>query len=317
MPFVIAIACLVIGALIGQAIASRVNQSSEKPIAELLENSTEQSDSSPIHDHTQQHQDEDESLEELKLVLLRLFETLTSTIDDLQVDSTSYAKNLEAQRSSLQNSLNLDDLKKLGDELLQHVSDMHSSNTRYRKQLEAANELVKHQQGELEALQVIAGTDFLTNTHNRAALDEHLRVMINISRRYGNAFSLLVLDIDNFKRINDALGHLAGDTVLKDLANLLKKHSRESDFLARYGGEEFVYILPEMSSDQAQIMGNKLLKQIEEYEFHYAGEDITVTMSGGVSTVVAQTDTNETIFERADNALFKAKEQGRNRIVGG
>ena len=313
MPIAIGIASLCIGFLIGYAIAVRITQT--PTVADTPQPESAPEESLTVHSSTQQQIDEDNELEELKHVVLRLFESLTTAIDDMQLDSRSYAENLEVQKSSIEQSMNLGEVKELGDQLLQHVSDMYRSNTLYRNQLKAANELVKHQQSELAALQIKAGTDFLTNTHNRAALDEHLRVMINISRRYGNLFSLVILDIDHFKIINDTLGHLAGDTVLRDIAKILKTYSRDSDFFARYGGEEFVYILPEMSGDQALQMAQKLLKHVEDFGFTYNDEDISVTMSGGISVVRPEEDDRDSIFKRADKALFKAKEGGRNRVL--
>ncbi len=318
MEILIGIVCLVIGLLIGYTFASSHKQSSSESYSEGQ--SEQESNNTPgatIPDSSisdDERQKEEEAIQGLKQVLLQLFDSLSTAMDELQEDSSKYEKDLEAQKNSLQQSLSLDDLKELGDELLTHVSNMHLSNTRYRRQLSAANELVKLQQQEMEELQIKAGTDFLTDTHNRSALDEHLRVMINICRRYGNIFSLLVLDIDHFKRINDTLGHSAGDSVLREVAGVLKSQTRESDFLARYGGEEFVYFLPEMTAQEALKMAEKLLKQIEEHEFTYNDEDISLTVSAGISEVIKDSDDRESIFRRADKALFNAKEGGRNRV---
>ena len=318
MEILIGIVCLVIGLLIGYTFASSHKQSSSESYSEGQ--SEQESNNTPgatIPDSSisdDERQKEEEAIQGLKQVLLQLFDSLSTAMDELQEDSSKYEKDLEAQKNSLQQSLSLDDLKELGDELLTHVSNMHLSNTRYRRQLSAANELVKLQQQEMEELQIKAGTDFLTDTHNRSALDEHLRVMINICRRYGNIFSLLVLDIDHFKRINDTLGHSAGDSVLREVAGVLKSQTRESDFLARYGGEEFVYFLPEMTAQEALKMAEKLLKQIEEHEFTYNDEDISLTVSAGISEVIKDSDDRESIFTRADKALFNAKEGGRNRV---
>jgi diguanylate cyclase len=313
MPIAIGIASLSIGFLIGYTIALRIPQTPTVTDPFLTDAAPDESYS--VHSSTQQQIEEDNKLEELKHVVLRLFESLTSAIDDMQLDSRSYEENLEVQKNSIQQSMSLNEIKELGDTLLQHVSDMYHSNTLYRNQLNAANELVKHQQSQLAELQVKVGTDFLTNTHNRAALHEHLRVMINISRRYGNMFCLVILDIDHFKVVNDTHGHLAGDAVLRDIAKILKTSSRDSDFLARYGGEEFVYILPEMSGDQALQMAQKLLKQVEDFGFSYGDEDISVTMSGGISVVRPEEDDRDSLFNRADQALFKAKKGGRNQVL--
>lgn len=319
MGSIVSVVCLLIGLLFGFALGSINHQETPDKDKEpsLPPKPDPPAKSKRSHSLTQQQQEEDESLDELKDTLMKLFETLSTAINDLQEDSDTYTVNLEHQRASINESLSLDDLKSLGDELLQHVEVMHTSNTRYRSQLKITNDLVKQQQSEMIDLQLKAGTDYLTNTHNRASLDEHLKVMINISRRYGNTFSLMVLDIDHFKWVNDTLGHLAGDTVLREVARILKTYSRDSDFLARYGGEEFVYILPEMSSERALIMAEKLREHIENHEFTHTGKEIKITVSGGISAIISDTDNNDSIFKRADDALFKAKENGRNCIVIG
>jgi diguanylate cyclase (GGDEF)-like protein len=138
--------------------------------------------------------------------------------------------------------------------------------------------------------------------------------MMNISRRYGNIFSLLVLDIDHFKNVNDTHGHAAGDTILRDTASLLSKLSRASDFLARYGGEEFANILPETKSDRAAVVGEKFRKLIVSNKFSYADSEIAITISCGVGTVKPGKETSEESFARVDAALYKAKELGRNRV---
>ncbi len=138
--------------------------------------------------------------------------------------------------------------------------------------------------------------------------------MMDIARQYGNVFPLVVLDIDHFKKVNDSHGHSASDSVLRDVAKVLSDCSRASDFLARYGGEEFVYILPETKSEQAALIGGKLRKLIEAATFKHADSEIPVTISCGVATVIPGDETSEELFARADAALYKAKERGRNRI---
>ena len=106
------------------------------------------------------------------------------------------------------------------------VETMYAANAQYRAQVEAANTLVQEQQKELVALQLKTGTDFLTGVANRSGYDDRIKEMINISRRYGNVFSLVVIDIDLFKAVNDTHGHIAGDVVLRDTAKILQSFSR-------------------------------------------------------------------------------------------
>ena len=320
MGIIIGIIAIPLALLIVYAVVDRASKSatqSTKSNSKTRHGSANSEEDVSAHSPSQQQLQDDESLEGLKTVLMTLFTTLSTSIDDLEIDSGYYSDKLASQRSSIKESMTLGDLKSLGEELLKHVETMSSSNMHYRSRLSAANDLLKHQQDELIGLQIELGTDFLTGTNNRAALEEHLKVMMNISRRYGNVYSLMVLDIDFFKRVNDTFGHMAGDAVLRDVAKILKTYSRDSDFLARYGGEEFVYILPEMTSEQALAMGTKLREHIEKFEFSYANDPIEITVSGGISTVIAGEDDKDSIFKRADDALFKAKESGRNRIEVG
>lgn len=319
MLAITALACLAIGLFIGFNIASRVSDtsgsSSEVPSVikavpvKVVEPEPIQQE--PNGEYALQ---QDPAFEDMKVVLVGLLYTLDTAIAHLQKGSEQYAAQLNLHRDALKETLTLQDLQRLAAELVNQVETMDAANTQYREQLDEANALVQQQQQDLETLQVRTGTDFLTNLRNRSAYDDRLKEMMNIARRYGNVFSLLVIDIDHFKVVNDKLGHTAGDTVLKAVSKLLSDNSRVSDFLARYGGEEFVYLLPETNTEQAVVIAEKIRKVIEKATFRYEDETIPVTISGGVGTVIPGKETGEDLFARADAALYTAKEKGRNRI---
>lgn len=324
MTAVLGVACLVAGVLTGVGVGSKLQSSPSSPEPEpTTKRSVISPDPAPLReaplvaDLDAADISEQEPLEELKLVLHSLLTTLTEVADLMQSDSDSYDAELVRRRDELQGSLTLQDMQQLGAVLIQHIDTMHTSNAHYRQQLTTTKVLLKQQQDEVERLQRESGTDFLTNVPNRQAYDERMREMINIARRYGNVFSLLVMDIDKFKSINDDFGHIAGDNVLRDVAQLIKATSRASDFLARYGGEEFAYILPETKLEAAMELAEKLRKQVEDHQFMYVETRIPVTISGGVSQVSPEGDEAPHIFERADAALYRAKEGGRNRIEPG
>lgn len=155
--------------------------------------------------------------------------------------------------------------------------------------------------------------DPLTALPNRSAWNERLELEVARQQRYGGLLLLAVLDIDHFKRINDSFGHLAGDRVLKIIANELSKRLRKTDFIARFGGEEFVLLLPETPLEAGQRLLDSLRAGVESCPFHFKGARIQVTLSAGIASFAAQ-DTAEQVFERADRALYCAKEGGRNRI---
>ena len=153
--------------------------------------------------------------------------------------------------------------------------------------------------------------DVLTEIPNRLAYDERLNLELANFRRKQDPFTLVVWDIDLFKKVNDTYGHAAGDQVLKLVASILKKNMRETDFIARYGGEEFVSILPGTDIKGAQLITDKLREIVKSSKFHFRDEAVNVTVSSGFAEVKNNED-SETLFIRADKALYKAKENGRD-----
>lgn len=156
--------------------------------------------------------------------------------------------------------------------------------------------------------------DFLTKVYNKRALEEKLREMDSGYRRYGRDFTVLFIDIDFFKKINDTYGHEAGDRVLKVFCKVLKKESRELDFIARYGGEEFVMILPETTLEGAKQFAGKLRIVLQKNRFVYKDDRIKLTISGGICQR-SEVDTIEEQIKIADEYVYKAKEAGRNMIL--
>lgn len=156
-------------------------------------------------------------------------------------------------------------------------------------------------------------TDGLTNLYNRRHFEMTFEREFNRSRRYKSDLSLAVIDIDLFKTFNDTYGHSCGDYVLKELAYLLVQNFRQTDMIFRYGGEEFVILLTETPLENAVIPLERLRKAVEENRFRYKGQDLKVTISGGISSN-KDIENSWDIFEKADKALYNAKENGRNQI---
>lgn len=155
--------------------------------------------------------------------------------------------------------------------------------------------------------------DNLTGLSNREAYNKRIEETLANLRRYGVAASIMVCDIDHFKKVNDAFGHHIGDMVLKKVAELLRNKVRVNDFVARYGGEEFVVIMPHTTLDNAVIVGEKVRALIDESVFKIKDKTIPVTISIGVSAFRKEDDI-VSAFERADGALYLAKRSGRNRV---
>jgi two-component system, cell cycle response regulator len=156
--------------------------------------------------------------------------------------------------------------------------------------------------------------DGLTQIYNRRYFEESLERELSRCRRYKRALSLVMIDIDYFKKINDTYGHLAGDVVLKAVASTINKKIRREDVLARYGGEEFGVVLPEIELKGAVAFAEKVRKLVEKSVFEFADQSIEVTVSAGVATL-QKTEAAELLVKRADDKLYEAKKLGRNRVA--
>lgn len=206
-----------------------------------------------------------------------------------------------------------------------HVSfptDMHGDEESYPlKEIEevsaVVDEMIASRTSDLTTafrkLEHMAIHDRLTGLFNRIRIDEKLKAEILRSDRYGGTFSLVLIDIDGFKPINDRFGHLAGDHVLCELADLITTEVRDTDLAGRWGGDEFIIILPETRIDSAFVLAERIRRVFADRRFKATdGAEIPVTISCGVGEH-RKGDTIDSMFERADQALYEAKKQGRNR----
>jgi len=187
------------------------------------------------------------------------------------------------------------------------ITQMSETVDALESQTEKLHQDLKQQQLQLQI-------DPLTKVLNRSGYDKILGEALRRFQQNDIAFSLAVIDIDYFKRINDEFGHIAGDKVLTNLAGQVKSQIRRTDTLCRYGGEEFVILLAETSGEQAHEVVEKLRAHIAQCHFHHGDTSVPVTISCGVAECSAK-DNAESIFERADEAMYKAKHGGRNQCV--
>ena len=160
----------------------------------------------------------------------------------------------------------------------------------------------------------MAITDVLTGLHNRRYMESHLATLVEQANARGKPLTLLILDIDFFKSINDTYGHDAGDDVLREFAHRLKKSIRGIDLACRYGGEEFVVVMPDTDMTVAAMVAERLRRRIASEPFKIAQGDKSVTISIGIAALGAE-DTPAQVLKRADQALYRAKHEGRNRVV--
>jgi diguanylate cyclase (GGDEF)-like protein len=163
-------------------------------------------------------------------------------------------------------------------------------------------------------MKALAETDPLTETYNRRALAEKLMQELERANRYNTMLACLMVDVDNFKLINDAHGHMVGDGVLRQLGAILRREQRTVDVVARYGGEEFVVLLPETARSGARIFAERILKKVATQDFGDAEPAVHVTISVGIACYPDERVTDgESLLQLADQNLYKAKLDGRNR----
>ena len=179
-------------------------------------------------------------------------------------------------------------------------------------EVKKANEIISKLSSQVKQLEKESNLDSLTKTLNRRALGTYLNTICS-KKDTPYELHLIMLDIDDFKIINDTYGHVAGDKILIFIANILKKTLRDGDKIFRYGGEEFVLILNRIDSEHCQKILLRILEVLEKNKLFYKGDTINVTVSMG-STILVSEDTPDSLLSRADKALYRAKNEGKNTI---
>ncbi|MCA1928155.1 MAG: diguanylate cyclase [Calditerrivibrio sp.] len=229
------------------------------------------------------------SLEKLKQVVLSKIDDLSKEINKKIDNKTVVLDHLEKEKEVVNKEL-----------------------TEYRTK-EAELERLKK---DVERYKMESVTDPLTSLFNRKFMAKKIMEEIERCKRYGSTFSLIFLDIDDFKKINDVYGHIIGDFVLKYLSDIIKSELRKADYAFRYGGEEMVILLAETGIENAIKFSERLLETIRNTVFKYKSESLKITVSMGVSEF-NPAETMENLINRADMAMLRAKREGKNRIVSG
>jgi len=251
-----------------------------------------------------------------------IIDLMTAAMTGLDNENRNFYSSIRTQGERFEQITLLDDIKRIKNELVHEVENMRAMVRRKegqdQKALEALSSQVDGLKKELDEARRTANTDALTGVNNRKALDEYLRSLVERNSITRLPFSLLMMDLDDFKTLNDTYGHTVGDRMLLAFAEKCRASVRSDDFLARYGGEEFTLILPGASLRNAQKKAKHLCKTIAASR--YAADDspnadaVSVTVSIGVSTY-RKGDTVQALLERADQCLYKAKSAGKNRAV--
>jgi len=158
--------------------------------------------------------------------------------------------------------------------------------------------------------------DGLTGAYNRRYVQEYLEREVSRARRYERELSVIMIDLDHFKNVNDTYGHLTGDFVLREVSDLARRRIRREEVFGRYGGEEFCLVLPETSADGATTLADHIRELVEEHSFEFDGDVIPVTISAGAAALRPGMNDWTALLEAADSNLYRAKSAGRNRVIG-
>jgi diguanylate cyclase (GGDEF)-like protein len=241
---------------------------------------------------------------------------LTAELKELK-HTSNLASNLDALKSQVSERLitieSALDKKQGNDQAIRERAEKnrHAFKSGFAKLKQELDEATRYS----EELEKKLNQDQLTGAYNRRAYDKRVEEEMARFLRYGSCFSLLLMDADKFKLINDNYGHAIGDKCLQEIIKRSLPLLRKNDMLARYGGEEFLVIMPETNGQGAKEAAEKIRQTIEKIEFIYKKDIVRVTVSIGVSQAQKGDKNHQQIFERADVAVYQAKEKGRNRVL--
>tara|TARA_R100001039_G_scaffold30337_1_gene22106 strand:+ start:33064 stop:34095 length:1032 start_codon:yes stop_codon:yes gene_type:complete len=244
----------------------------------------------------------------LKLVVDNTLENISR----VEAAASECNEGLTQSQVKLESCNDIDELKTLVSQILTNTQQITNSSGELKTELTRSTEEIMKLRQELEAVKEMARTDSLTGLLNRGAFDNELQKLCS----KGHAFSLVLFDIDKFKRLNDSFGHLLGDKVLQFFASLLKSHSNDIHIAARFGGEELAMLFVHCSLEETFMITEKIREKFAASRLKKKGSHESigqVTVSAGISTY-QNNDTPISLIERADQALYRSKADGRNQV---
>ena len=266
--------------------------------------------------------DQKHYIDEREAELRNIIDLLTRAMVSVDVENDAYHRKILEQGEKMEQITRLDDIRKIKSALEKEVQTLRET-VRHKQHGEQARienlaGQVKILRQELDAAKEESRRDGLTGTYNRKAFDDHLQSLVERNLVHRQDFALLMLDIDDFKKVNDTYGHPVGDRVILAMANTCNHMIRNDDFLARYGGEEFVILLPGASRRNAAKKAKQICNTINSTRYTLDQDDkdgaLALTVSIGV-TAFKRGDSVATVLERADQALYQAKSTGKNTVV--
>ncbi len=242
---------------------------------------------------------------------------ITGHVNETEGDLAGHGQALDAMADQLQDIHNFEGVKEIVDQMLETTKAIIKSGSRLQTQMKVSSEDLRLLHTELETSQKEARTDALTGLANRRGLEKRLELERIRAQQNNATFSVIMADIDYFKKVNDTYGHLVGDSLLRGFAAVLKSQVRCNDMVARYGGEEFLILLPETNVEGAYAVAEKMRTALaaKEWKIKDSGKHIgQIRVSMGIAQYVMN-EKGDQVVHRADSALYQAKDQGRDRII--
>ncbi len=260
-------------------------------------------------------------LAEAKATMKSLLSIFVERLAEVTGHTVDYGEKIERYAARIASTENIGSLKTLVEELMTDTRGMQVDMLRSRDDLvsargqaDAAERRVAQLETELAKVSEQIREDHLTGTLNRRGMNEAMQRELSRATRTGRPMCISMLDLDNFKKLNDTHGHAAGDAALVHLAKVIRRTVRPTDVIARYGGEEFVIILPDTDLETAAAVTVRLQRELTKRFFLHENERLLVTFSAGVAQRVPD-ETEESLIQRADQAMYQAKVQGKNQVV--
>ncbi|MDO8810583.1 MAG: diguanylate cyclase [Gallionella sp.] len=262
-----------------------------------------------------------QSLNDAKSTLKNLMTSFIDRLVEITESTGEYHQKIESYSKKIGKSNNITELSHLLEDIMQDTRIIQASALRSheelvgtRQQVQEAQAKIKELEHELNQVSELVQQDQLTGALNRRGMDAAFEREATRADRSSHPLCVALLDIDNFKRLNDTLGHQAGDQALIHLSSVIKETLRPSDSVARYGGEEFVIILPEVGLEEAAATVERLQRELTKKFFLHENDRVLVTFSAGVAQRALE-ESQEDVIGRADKAMYEAKKTGKNRVV--
>lgn len=260
-----------------------------------------------------------EAIKQKQKRMLRLVKS-TDAIKSEQkpmIDSEDYYKQVERYAEQIRNTSNADEIIRILDVVLSETRGLRFSDEVFaaQEQVKRAEQKIESLKGELEQLRGLVQTDQMTGAFNRRGLDDIFKREAARADRNAQSLGVVLIDLDNFKQINDNLGHQYGDNVLINLVNVAKETLRPSDIVARFGGEEFVVLLPDVEMEDALTIISRLQNNLAKiFSTQVNTHSIPITFSAGIA-LRSFGEHQNSVISRADKALYQAKRTGKNRAI--